>query len=139
MVFYFSNNPFMDIAKTISANLTAWIGNNPGLDTFKKIAAASGVGFGAVQRAKNGDGNITVEKLSAIASAFKRHPAELLIPATAVKPAEKIGDYRRGIDGEALRLEINEPARPMCSAFHRRCWLSWQPSPKGSTTTGCTG
>lgn len=109
MVFYFSKNPFMDIAKVIGANLTAWMENNPGLDTFKKIAARSGVGFGTVQRAKNGDGNITVEKLTAIAGAFKRHPAELMIPAAAVKPPEKLGDYRRVIDGEALRLEINEP------------------------------
>ena len=32
-----------------------------------------------------------------------------MIPAAAVKPPEKLGDYSRVIDGEALRLEINEP------------------------------
>ena len=93
----------------IAANLTAWMGDSPGLDTCKKVAEKSGVGFGTVQRAKNGDGNITVEKLTAIASAFRRHPAELMIPTAAIKLPEKIGDYRRVIDGEALRLEVNEP------------------------------
>lgn len=109
MVFYFDKNPLMDIAKVIGANLTAWMGDSPGLDTCKKVAEKSGVGFGTVQRAKNGDGNITVEKLTAIASAFRRHPAELMIPTAALKPLEKLGDYRRVIDGEALRLEVNEP------------------------------
>ena len=41
--------------------------------------------------------------------AFRRHPAELMIPVADIKPPEKLGDYRRVIDGEALRLEINEP------------------------------
>lgn len=69
----------MDTAQVIAANLTAWMAATPALDTLKKIAAKSGVGFGTVQRAKNGDGNITVEKLTAIAAAFGRQPAELLV------------------------------------------------------------
>ena len=32
-----------------------------------------------------------------------------MIPTAAIKLPEKIGDYRRVIDGEALRLEVNEP------------------------------
>ena len=44
--------------------------NSQTLDTVKKVSARSGVGFGTVRRAKNGDGNITVENLSAIARAF---------------------------------------------------------------------
>lgn len=68
----------MDIAKIISDNLTDWMAATPSLDTFKKVSAKSGVGFGTVQRAKNGDGNITVEKLTAIAAAFGRQPAELM-------------------------------------------------------------
>lgn len=99
----------MDISKVIGTNLTAWMADTPDLDTIEKVEAKSGVGFGTVRRTKRGSGNITVEKLTAIASAFKRHPAELLIPAAAVKPPEKLGDYRRVIDGDALRLEINEP------------------------------
>lgn len=70
----------MDIAKVISQNLTSWMEATPALDTFKKLSVRSGVGFGTVQRAKNGDGNITVEKLAAIAQAFGRQPAELLVP-----------------------------------------------------------
>lgn len=73
------NNPIMDIAKTISTNLTAWMNVSKDLDTIKKVEEKSGVGFGTVRRTKKGDANITVEKLTLIAGAFKRHPAELLI------------------------------------------------------------
>ncbi len=78
----------MDIARTISGNLTAWMEADPSLDTFKKVAARSGVGFGTVQRAKNGDGNLTVEKLALIARAFGRSPADLLVPAAATPTAQ---------------------------------------------------
>lgn len=74
-------NPYMDICKTISENLTAWMDRNPSLDTIQKLEAKSGVGFGTIRRAKNGDGNITVEKLTAIAAAFGRSPADLVTPA----------------------------------------------------------
>lgn len=79
----------MDICTTISENLADWMARTPALDTFKKLSAKSGVGFGTVQRAKNGDGNITVEKLTAIAAAFGRTPAELLTPKSSgnSKPA----------------------------------------------------
>lgn len=80
MGYLFKENPDMDIAKVISQNLTSWMEATPALDTFKKLSVRSGVGFGTVQRAKNGDGNITVEKLAAIAQAFGRQPAELLVP-----------------------------------------------------------
>lgn len=74
----------MDISKIIASNLTTWMNETPGLDTFKKVASKSGVGFGTVQRAKNGDGNITAEKIASLAAAFGRHPAEMMIepPAT---------------------------------------------------------
>jgi transcriptional regulator with XRE-family HTH domain len=77
----FVNNPHMDIAAIISANLRDWMAETPALDTFKKLSAKSGVGFGTVQRAKNGDGNITVEKLEAIAAVFGRTAAELVTPS----------------------------------------------------------
>lgn len=99
----------MDISKVIGTNLTAWMADSADLNTIEKVEARSGVGFGTVRRTKRGGGNITVEKLTAIAGAVERHPAELMIPAAAVKPPEKLGDYSRVIDGEALRLEINEP------------------------------
>lgn len=109
MVFYLKNNPQMDIAKVIGANLTALMASHPGLDTFKKIAARSGVGFGTVQRAKNGDGNITVEKLTAIALAFGRHPAELMIPDGACQGGEA-GRYPKAVDADALRLVAQDAA-----------------------------
>ena len=73
------DNLAMDITATISRNLTAWMAANPNLDTLKKLAAKSGVGFGTVQRAKNGDGNTTIKNLAAIARAFGRRPEHLLI------------------------------------------------------------
>jgi transcriptional regulator with XRE-family HTH domain len=51
----------------------------PALDTLKKVAAKSGVGFGTVQRARNGDGNTTIQNLTAIARAFRRRPEDLLL------------------------------------------------------------
>ena len=68
----------MDITKTIAANLDAWMAATPALDTLKKVAARSGVGFGTVQRARNGDGNTTIQNLTAIARAFRRRPEDLL-------------------------------------------------------------
>lgn len=68
----------MTIAKIISRNLTAWMEATPGLDKLQKLEAKSGVGFGTIRRAKNGEGNITVEKLEAIAAAFGKPAAALL-------------------------------------------------------------
>ena len=109
MVFCLVNTPHMDIAKTIGANLTAMMAVHPCLDTLKKIAARSGVGFGTVQRAKNGDGNITVEKLTAIALAFGRHPAELMITDGACQGGGS-GRYPKAVDAAALRLVAQESA-----------------------------
>lgn len=110
----------MDIAAIISANLRDWMAETPALDTFKKLSAKSGVGFGTVQRAKNGDGNITVEKLEAIAAVFGRTAAELVTPgagdpgksansgyADAVpgSPAQKAHELRQD---DAYREEVVE-------------------------------
>lgn len=99
----------MDIAKIIGVNLTAWMKDTPGLDTIEKVEQESGIGFGTVRRTKKGDGNITVEKLTAIAQAFGRHPAELMI-AVNNSTGKLVGDYSRVIDGEALRLEVRSGA-----------------------------
>jgi transcriptional regulator with XRE-family HTH domain len=68
----------MDITKIIAANLDAWMASSSNLTTIKKVAARAGVGFGTVRRARNGDGNTTIQNLDAIARAFKRHPTDLL-------------------------------------------------------------
>jgi transcriptional regulator with XRE-family HTH domain len=68
----------MDIAKIIAINLKEWMATTSSLDTLKKLAARSGVGFGTVQRTRNGDGNITVQNLVAIAQAFGRPVEDLL-------------------------------------------------------------
>ena len=70
----------MDITKTIAANLDAWMEATPSLDTIKKVSARSGVGFGTVRRARNGDGNTTIQNLAAIAKAFRRPLEDLIRP-----------------------------------------------------------
>lgn len=72
----------MDIKRVISANLMALMASHSSLDTLQKVARASGVGFGTVQRARNGDGNLTVANLESIAAAFHRTARDLLEPPT---------------------------------------------------------
>ena len=64
MDLFYCENPTMDIVKTIGENITALMQPPSALDTCMKVAAKSGVSFGTVQRVKNGEVNITVEKLS---------------------------------------------------------------------------
>lgn len=68
----------MNASEIISSNLAKWMKDNPSLDTLKKVAAKAGVGYGTVRRAKNGDGNTTIENLESIAAAFKKRPEDLL-------------------------------------------------------------
>jgi transcriptional regulator with XRE-family HTH domain len=68
----------MDIALVIAQNLATWMDASANLGTLKALSRASGVGFGTVQRARNGDGNITAQNLEALARAFKRSAADLL-------------------------------------------------------------
>ncbi len=68
----------MTQADTIANNLIAWMESNPSLETIKKVAARSGVGFGTVQRIKNGEGNPTRKSLEGVAKAFGRTAEDLL-------------------------------------------------------------
>lgn len=83
----FSDNPDMDISERIARTLTIWMDAREDLGTIKKLSAKSKVGFGTVQRAKNGDGNITVKNLALIARAFGRPVEALLDVPAAVLPA----------------------------------------------------
>lgn len=78
------DNPQMDIASVIAYNLSAWMGASANLGTIKALSKASGVGFGTVRRARNGDGNITVQNLEAIARAFRRKAIDLLAAPSVV-------------------------------------------------------
>lgn len=84
----------MDIVSTIAANLSAWMADNPDLDTIKKVAARSGVGFGTVRRTKNGEGNPTITNLADIARAFKRPLEDLLRPVVYATPTANITPLR---------------------------------------------
>lgn len=68
----------MDINEIIARNLTAWMAEKPGLSTLKKVAARSAAGYGTIRRAKNGEGNLTVQNLELIASAFNKSVADLI-------------------------------------------------------------
>ena len=91
----------MDITEVIARNLSVWMEAQPALDTLKKLSKASHVGFGTVQRAKNGSGNITVQNLEAIAKAFKRSATDLLVDNTS--------DVSYAPAAPALMLVANEP------------------------------
>lgn len=99
----------MDIASVIAYNLSAWMGASANLGTIKALSKASGVGFGTVRRARNGDGNITVQNLESIARAFKRKAIDLLAapdvtysvappgnPPLAQEPPPDEGELLRG-------------------------------------------
>ena len=90
----------MDITATIAENLNAWMQASPTLDTIKRVAARSGVGFGTVRRARNGDGNTTIQNLAAIARAFGRSTEDLIRP-THYSQADNI-----------TRLSVQEPRTP---------------------------
>jgi transcriptional regulator with XRE-family HTH domain len=105
----------MDISQRIAHNLSAWMAATRGRETLMQVAKASGVGFGTVQRARNGEGNLTVQNLEMIAAAFRRQAVELLADpeisgdAAATASAavlvvhERRGDYLT--DDEQLLLE----------------------------------
>jgi len=101
MAYYLVNNPNMDITEVIAHNLSAWMGSHPSLDTLQKLSNASHVGFGTVRRAKNGDGNITVQNLEAVARAFKRSAIDLLTDAGT--------DRSYGTQPPPITLVANEP------------------------------
>lgn len=89
------DNFAMDITATISHNLSAWMDAKPTLGTLKKVAAKAKIGFGTVRRARNGDGNTTIQNLDAIARAFGRRVEHLLAEPAA--------------DGKVATLPEREP------------------------------
>ena len=105
----------MDIKLIVAQNLSRLMSQSQTLDTVKKVSARSGVGFGTVRRAKNGDGNITVDNLSAIAKAFgvdisymvsTAVPADLSDSIIKIKP--KSARHKRIETIQGLIDEINE-------------------------------
>ena len=106
MDLFYKDNPLMDINEIIARNLSAWMNGHKTLFTLKKVSAKSGVGFGTVQRIKNGEGNITAKNVALIATAFGRKPAELMAP-----PEEMQRDITYELsDGVASnRLHVAEP------------------------------
>lgn len=72
-------DPEMAIMDVAQRNFVAWRQLYPEAGTLKQIAIKAGVGFGTVQRLNTGDGNITVEKLEAIARVFRRSATDLLM------------------------------------------------------------
>lgn len=89
------NNPKMDTAQIISHHLKALMEAYPERDTLAKVSKAAKVGFGTVQRARNGDGNLTVHNLALIAAAFHRKPQDFLVePLDSYPPVMPISPSR---------------------------------------------
>lgn len=78
MDYFLMDNPDMDIKKVIAENLNNWMEGHPRFSTIKPLAVASGVSFGTIQRVKKGEVNLTVEKVEAIAHAFRRDAIDLM-------------------------------------------------------------
>ena len=85
MAYPFADNFLMEITAIIAANLSDWMKTSQTLDTIKKVAARSGAGFGTVRRAKNGEGNTTIQNLELIARAFGRPTEDLIRQASYAK------------------------------------------------------
>lgn len=80
----------MDIITTISKNVTAWMRATPHLDTIEKLANRAQIGFGTVQRIKNGDGNPTITSLNDVARAFGKNVGEMLIAQNEIEKEYQI-------------------------------------------------
>lgn len=85
----------MKITNYISANLTEWMNSSQNLDTIKKVSTRSHVGFGTIQRIKNGEGNPTITNLCDIAHAFGKRVEDLI-----ADPLET---------GNIVSIDINKP------------------------------
>lgn len=91
MDYFLMDNPDMDIKKVIAENLNNWMEGHPRFGTIKPLAVASGVSFGTIQRVKKGEVNLTVEKVEAIARAFRRGAIDLMKdPAAHYAPKQPI-------------------------------------------------
>lgn len=104
----------MDITQIIAGNLKAWMDATPALDTVKKLSDKSKVGFGTVRRTRNGEGNITVQNLAAIAHAFGRTAIDLITPAS--------GDYSTA--PPATRLTASENIAHLPATAHATAALT---------------
>lgn len=90
MGFFMRQNPNMDINLIIASNIKRLMQETPGLDTFKKVAAKAQIGFGTVQRAHNGTGNVTASNLHALAKAFGVTLADLTSDKTGALPVSSV-------------------------------------------------
>lgn len=94
-------DPAMAIMDVARRNFVAWRALHPEAGTLKQIASKAGVGFGTAQRLFVGDGNITVEKLEAIAGVFHRSATDLL---TDHSP-EETARYTRQVPARVCAVE----------------------------------
>lgn len=115
----------MDIAAIISANLTAWMATTPALDTLQKLETRSGIGFGTIRRAKNGDGNITAKSIAAIAEAFGRTPAELMTPSSASEASDSLS---KAVEPAIDAVEHHARVLVEQSAEVARRWIALPPN-----------
>lgn len=105
----------MDITKTIADNLTRLMAASERekvkLTTLKALAEKSKVGFGTVQRAKNGDGNITVQNLELLARAFGRSAIDLITESGSATYLPRQESPRIGVQDSASGMIYAIPER----------------------------
>ena len=106
----------MDIKSVVAQNISKLMAESRSLDTIKKVAARSGIGAETVRRARNGEGNITVDNLAAVAKAFgvditymvSVSPIEPSATVLPIKIEQKTARRRRVDAIHALIEEISE-------------------------------
>lgn len=106
----------MDIKSVVAQNISKLMAESRSLDTIKKVAARSGIGAETVRRARNGEGNITVDNLTAVAKAFgvditymvSVSPIEPSATVLPIKIEQKTARRKRVDAIHALIEEISE-------------------------------
>lgn len=126
------HNPEMDVSQIIAYHLTALMASYPERETLAKVAKAAKVGFGTVQRARNGDGNLTVQNLALIAAAFHRRPeVSLLSQSTNTLPMCR-SRRRLFLSPQKTRATFSRAIETHRKKFGKSCWrLRERPLRKG--------
>lgn len=68
-----------EVGAIVANNLEMWMNNSRDLSSQAKVGTAAGVGQSTVNRVLSREGNVTINSLEAIASAFGRRGYELLL------------------------------------------------------------
>lgn len=108
----------MGTKKTVAQNLSRLMAKNPALSTLKKVDDRSGVGAETVRRTKTGDGNITLEKLEALARSF------------GVSVAYMVTDHDEALKSQNAELGENYAVNQQLTGYDNKVAGSIKPKSK---------